>query len=76
MKLSENARLIKNNKNISKQIAEWQFNVRYGKKYKDTKAWKVFKDKYIKEWTDILLQNEYVYDEELKYKYGIDFEDR
>ena len=37
---------------------------------------KFLKTNILKEWTDILLQNEYVYDEELKYKYGIDFEDR
>ena len=65
MKLSENAKRIKNNEYISKQIAETQFNKKYGNKYKDTNAWKVFKDKFIKEWTLINLQIEYFYDEEL-----------
>lgn len=65
MKLSENAKRIKNNEYISKQIAETQFNKKYGNKYKDNNAWKVFKDKFIKEWTLINLQIEYFYDEEL-----------
>ena len=65
MKLSENAKRIKNNEYLSKQIAETQFNKKYGNKYKDTNAWKVFKDKFIKEWTLINLQIEYFYDEEL-----------
>ena len=65
MKLSENAKRIKNNEYISKQIAETQFNKKYGNKYKDINAWKVFKDKFIKEWTLINLQIEDFYDEEL-----------
>ena len=74
MKLSKNAKLVKNNKDISKQIATWHFNVKYGDKYKDTNTWKVFKDKYIKKWTDIFLKNEYFYDEELIYMYNIEVE--
>ena len=48
MKLSENAVKVKNNEYISQQLAEKQFNDQYGKKYKDTNPWRVFKDKFIK----------------------------
>ena len=44
MKLSENTVKVKNNEYISQQIAEKQFNDQYGKKYKDTNPWRVFKD--------------------------------
>ena len=72
MKLSENAVKVKNNEYISQQLAEIQFNYKYGKKYKNTNPWRVFKDKFIKEWTLKNLQIEYFYDEEL-INHGIDF---
>ena len=72
MKLSENAVKVKNNEYISRQIAEKQFNDQYGKKYKDTNPWRVFKDKFIKEWTLSNLKIEYFYDEQL-INDGIDF---
>ena len=72
MKLSQNAVEVKNNEYISQQIAEKQFNDQYGKKYKDTNPWRVFKDKFIKEWALKNLQIEYFYDEEL-INHGIDF---
>lgn len=59
MILSQNAVKVRNNKYISQQIAEKQFNDKYGKKYKDTNPWKVFKDKYIEEWTLKNLSIEY-----------------
>ena len=65
MKLSENARKVKNTKHISKQIAENQFKDKYGEKYKDTEPWIIFKDKYIEEWTLKNLEIEYFYDEQL-----------
>ena len=70
--LSQNAVKVRNNKYISQQIAEKQFNDKYGKKYKDTNPWKVFKDKYIEEWTLKNLSIEYFYDEDL-FNNGIDF---
>lgn len=73
MIISENAIKIKNNEHISKQIAEKQFNDKYGNKYKDTELWKTFKKKYIKEWTLKNLSIEYFYDEDLIHN-GIDFE--
>ena len=75
MKLSENAKRVYNNEYISKQLAEWHFNEKYRNKYKDTKLWRTFKEKYIKEWTEKILKVEYFYDEELIYQ-GIDFEER
>ena len=72
MIISQNALKVRNNEHISKQIAEKQFNEKYGEKYKDTNAWKVFKDKYIKEWTLKNLTIEYFYDEQLINE-GIDF---
>ena len=72
MIISQNALKVKNNEYISQQIAEKQFNEKYGKKYKDTNAWKVFKDKFIKEWTLKNLSIEYFYDEQL-INDGIDF---
>lgn len=72
MIISQNALKVKNNEYISKQIAEKQFNDKYGKKYKDTNAWKVFKDKFIKEWTLKNLSIDYFYDEQL-INDGIDF---
>lgn len=72
MILSQNAVKVRNNKYISQQIAEKQFNDKYGKKYKDTNPWKVFKDKYIEEWILKNLSIEYFYDEDL-FNNGIDF---
>lgn len=65
MIISKNAIKIKNTEDISRQIAEKQFNDKYGAKYKNTELWETFKEKYIKEWTLKNLSIEYFYDEDL-----------
>lgn len=73
MIISKNAIRVKNNKNISKQLAEKQFQHKYGDKYQDTAECKLFKEKFIEEWTQKNLQIEYFYDEQLKHC-NIDYE--
>ena len=65
MIITENAKKVKNTEYISRQIAEKQFNNKYGGKYKDTELWNTFKEKYIQEWTLKNLSIEYFYDEDL-----------
>lgn len=68
MIISKNAIKIKNNKNISKQIAEKLFQHKYGEKYQNTAECRLFKEKFIKKWTQKILQIEYFYDEQLEHR--------